>query len=100
MRVLLWLFIGPTLALLALGSLGVTAPGPALGASLGAQAVTYLLRARVGRARLAAALRRYRHQPGATIMRGRLSLGESIAQGLLWVTAAGLATAAFLVGAA
>jgi membrane protease YdiL (CAAX protease family) len=100
MHILLWLFAGPTLALFALWGIGITAPLTALGAALGAQALAYLVWQRVERRRTALALRRLRRQPGVIIMRVRFSFGEAVVQqGLPWVVAAGLATAAFLTGA-
>jgi hypothetical protein len=97
MRILLWLFAGPAVALFAASLLGPLSPLAAVGAALAGQGTAYPIWQWVERRRAAAALRQLRHRPGVSITRVRLTRGEETAQLALQALCAVLVALAFLL---
>lgn len=97
MRVFLWLFAGPALALIAASLLSALTPGIALSAALSGQALAFPVWRRLERRPTALALRLYRRTRRGQIVRGRLSARELAAQVTLRMVGAILLAAAVLV---
>ncbi|MDF1501804.1 hypothetical protein [Roseisolibacter sp. H3M3-2] len=102
MRVLLWLFAAPALALAVVWLAGPLGTAATFTAALGGQAVAYPIRMRLERRRAVRELRRLRRLERAggasvSVLRGRVDRTEAAIQLALWGLAAVLAAVAYLL---
>ena len=100
-RVLMWLFAGPTLALLVVSMFGASGAVSALAAALGGQLAAYPVWHRIERRRalkVLRELRRLRRQPGVSVAfaRGRCTRAEMTAQVSLRILGALVVAVVFL----